>query len=104
MPTIRKKTASKPKKYVAELNRAVGDNIRKARAYFERRGIEADIVPHKTTLKLTKPNSMDWAEFKRIVHKSVQPRIGSVLLTSKTTGNVFVCNNRGNQPGKFVLV
>ncbi|MBY5728508.1 hypothetical protein [Rhizobium leguminosarum] len=64
----------------------------------------ADIVPHKTTLNLTKPATMDFNEFKRIVRKSVQPKIGSVLLVSKTTGNVFVCSNKGNRPGKFVLV
>lgn len=104
MPTIRRKKASDPREFIAELNRAIGDNIRKARLYFEKRGILVDIVPHKTTLNLTKPATMDFNEFKRIVRKSVQPKIGSVLLVSKTTGNVFVCNNKGNRPGKFVLV
>ncbi|MBB1251711.1 hypothetical protein [Rhizobium sp. G21] len=104
MPKTRRKVASKPRRYILELNRAVGDSVRKALRYFERRGIPADILPHKTTLQITKPDNMPFGEFLRIIGKGIQARIGSVIMFSQTTGNAFICNNRGNRPGKFFRV
>lgn len=102
MPTIRSKVDTS-REYVVELNRGDGDSVRKSKRYFERQGIEADLLPHKTTLNLIKPSGMRFARFKRIVARAVQPDIGSVVMFSRSTGNVFICNNRGNRPGALVL-
>jgi hypothetical protein len=40
------------KVYVAEFNRAYGDNIRTAASRLERQGLNVDKVPHKTTLRI----------------------------------------------------
>ena len=44
---------------------------------------------------------MSWDEFKAVIRAVLQPRIGSVVLSSCRTGRVFLCSNRGNQPGVF---
>ncbi|EJC70436.1 hypothetical protein Rleg5DRAFT_6244 [Rhizobium leguminosarum bv. viciae WSM1455] len=102
MPKIRKRTTER--EYILELNRANGDSVRKAQIYFERRGIATDVLPHKTTLLLKKPNEMDFTEFKLIVGGSVQRRIGSALMFSKFSGKAFIYSNKGNQPRRFISV
>jgi hypothetical protein len=32
----------------------------------------------------------------------LQPRRGSVMISSEATGRTYVCSNRGNQPGNFL--
>jgi hypothetical protein len=88
--------------YVAEFNRAYGDNIRMAARRLERRwGLNVDMLPHKTTLRIERPADMSWSTFKDALRSVIQPLRGAVLLFSKRTGNVFVCSNSGNQPGQF---
>jgi hypothetical protein len=89
------------KVYVAEFNRASGDNIRTCARRLGQRGLNVDIVPHKTTLRIERPANMDWSTFKNALRSVIQPMRGAVLLFSKSTGNVFVCSNAGNQPGRF---
>jgi hypothetical protein len=89
------------KVYVAEFNRAVGDNIRTCKRRLETQGLNVDIVPHKTTLRIERPANMSWPAFKQVLRSVIQPLRGAVLLFSRSTGNVFVCSNAGNQPGQF---
>jgi hypothetical protein len=90
------------KVYVAEFNRAHGDNIRTAARRLERRwGLNVDVEPHKTTLRIERPAEMSWSTFKDALRSVIQPQRGAVLVFSRTTGNVFVCSNAGNQPGRF---
>jgi hypothetical protein len=89
------------KVYVAEFNRTVGDNIRTCQRRLERQGLNVDSVPHKTTLRIERPADMSWHDFKQILRSVIQPLRGAVLLFSRSTGNVFVCSNAGNQPGRF---
>ncbi len=77
------------------------DNIRMAAAKLRRRGLDVDILPHKTSLRIRKPDEMDWRDLKRALRSVLQPRRGSVFLCSETTGRAFICNNAGNQPGRF---
>jgi hypothetical protein len=77
------------------------DNIRWVVAYLERHGITVTRIRHLTALLLERPPSMSWDEFKAVIRAVLQPRIGSVVLSSCRTGRVFLCSNRGNQPGVF---
>lgn len=77
-------------------------NIRMCARRLERRwGLNVDLVPHKTTLRIERPPDMSWQRFKDALRDVINPRLGAVLLFSKRTGNVFVCSNIGNQPGVF---
>ena len=97
-----KKTAKrKPRRYTAETNRAMRDSIRWVKGFLERQGIKVTLLAHLTSMLLERPPEMTWTGFKTLIRSVIQPRIGSVLLTSCTTGNVFLCSNRGNQPGVF---
>ncbi|BAQ48065.1 hypothetical protein Maq22A_c25955 [Methylobacterium aquaticum] len=87
--------------YGAEFNRSLGDNIRGVMRKLEKAGLDVSKPPHLTTLIIRRPLSMSWADFKAIIRSMIQPRIGSVFLTS-STGRMFVCSNRGNRPGRFV--
>lgn len=90
--------------YIVETNRVNGDNIARAVSYFERQGIPAERIPHKTTLRLFRPANMTFPTFARIVRGVIQRRIGSLLMFSTSTGNAFLCSNRGNRPGRFVRI
>jgi len=91
-----------PKIYVAEFNRAIGDSIRNCKRQLEGRwGLNVDLLPHKTTLRIERPREMSWPTFKDALRSVIQAQRGAVLLFSRSTGNVFVCSNAGNQPGRF---
>ena len=102
---MKTRTNEKPKRapwiYLAETNRALRDNVRWVVAYLERHGITVTRIRHLTALLLERPPSMSWAEFKAVIRSVLQPRIGSIVLSSCRTGRVFLCSNRGNQPGVF---
>jgi hypothetical protein len=95
------KAKQRPWTYAIETNRAVRDSIRWVQDFLEQHGIQVTRVAHLTSLLLERPATMTWDEFKAIIRKIVQPRIGSVMITSCRTGSVFLCSNRGNQPGEF---
>jgi hypothetical protein len=96
----------KPQKiYVAEFNRCRGDNIRVCARRLERRhGIPTSVIPHKTSLRIERPLDMDWPTFTQVIRRQLNPKIGSVLLHSQSTGNSFLCRNTGNRPGRFERV
>jgi hypothetical protein len=89
------------RRYFAEFNRVVGDNIRIAERSLNRKGMYAVVVPHKTTLVIERPSSMTWNQFKAAILAELQPRCGSVLISSEHSGRAWVCQNRGNRPGYF---
>lgn len=89
-------------RYFAEFNRVVRDNIRIAATTLRRQGLDAQVLPHKTSLLIERPRRMPWSDFTIAVAAVLQPQRGSVMLSSETTGNTFICNNRGNRPGRFV--
>jgi len=95
------KTKKTHREYGAEFNRVVGDNIRVAIRKLEKAGLKVRRPPHLTTLFIGRPLSMSWQDFKDILRSILQPRIGGVKLSS-STGRMFICSNRGNQPGRFV--
>ena len=101
--TIMNKTEAL-KTYVAEFNRAKGDNIRLIESHLQRRGIDATRLPHPTTILIERPSTMPWRDFKDAIRSVLQPRRGSVMIASQTTGKVFICSNRGNRPGLFQRV
>lgn len=88
--------------YVVEFNRCIGDNIYRLAEKLRRLGFSVLVLKHKTTLKIGRPRSIDWTRFKEIMRATIQKRHGSLFLCSKTTGNTFICSNRGNRPGRFV--
>lgn len=90
--------------YVAEFNRPQTDSIRKCSALLARWGLSVKRLPHLTTVLIERPASMSWRDFKAAIRSVLQPRRGSVLIASQTTGRVFICSNRGNQPGMFQRV
>lgn len=92
------------KRYVAEFNRPRGDSIAACAGNLTQRGLIVSRLPHLTTLLIEQPRDLPWRAFKAAVQFSLQPTRGSVVVTSCSTGRVFVCSNRGNHPGKFQLV
>ena len=92
------------RKYVAEFNRPRNDSIRVCAARLTRHGLSVMRLPHLTTILIERPESMAWSDFKAAIRSVLQPRRGSVVIASRTTGRVFICNNRGNQPGLFQRV
>jgi len=101
MKTKIEKVKQRRRIYAAETNRAMRDSTRWVKEFLERHGIKVTIIAHRTSVLLERPGTMSWPEFKDLIRLILQPRIGSVLLTSCTTGRVFLCSNRGNQPGVF---
>lgn len=89
-------------RYFGEFNRVICDNIRIAARRLRRLGLNAQVLPHKTSLVIVRPRGMSWADFTTAVAAVLQPRRGSVMLSSEATGSTFICNNRGNRPGRFI--
>ena len=89
------------KRYFAEFNRVVGDNIRRAAKSLSRFGLTATVLPHKTALIIERPKGMSWSHFKNAVLAVLQPRRGSVLLSSEYSGRAWICQNGGNRPRHF---
>lgn len=89
-------------RYFGEFNRVIRDNIRIAARRLRRLGLGAQVLPHKTSLVIERPRGMSWSDFTNAVGAVLQPRRGSVMLSSEATGNTFICNNRGNRPGRFI--
>ena len=100
--TSRKKKR-KLRRYSIELNRMLHNSSRWVAGQLERLGIKVQRMSHLTALLLELPPDMTWDEFKNVLRSVIQPGRGSVLVQSCVTGNVFVCDNRGNRPGRFVL-
>ena len=89
------------RRYFAEFNRAVGDNIRTAARRLNRMGLNAVVLPHRTSLVIERPNSMPWVQFTAAILAVLQPRRGSVMMSSEYSGRVWICQNGGNRPGRF---
>ena len=87
--------------YFGEFNRVVGDSIRNAMKILQSWGLDVQLLPHKTALRIERPKDMSWADFKRAIRAVPQPRRGSVMISSESSGRTYVCSNRGNQPGSF---
>lgn len=92
------------RRYIAEWNRVLGDNIRRAATRLQKKGVLVSVLPHKTALLIERPDEMGWIEFKNLVRNELNRRHGSVLLFSESTGNTFICQYRGNRPGRFQRV
>lgn len=88
-------------RYFAEFNRVRGDNIRRAATSLRRRGLDVSILAHRTSLEIIRPDEMSWKRFTNAIRAQLQPRRGSVLISSERTGNTFVCSFASNQPGRF---
>ncbi len=86
--------------YLAEFNRATGDNIKNVVRRLRDKGYEASTIRHKTTVLIRRPTDCEFKTFKSDLASLVQPRIGSMVLCS-TTGNFWLLDNKGNQPGVF---
>ncbi len=91
-------------RYIAEFNRAIYDNIRLAANILRKLGLSVQLVPHKTTLIIERPETITWAAFRRAIVAALQPRRGSVVIFSQYTGRSYLCSNQGNQPGQFQLI
>jgi len=91
------------RRYFAEFNRVTSDNIRIAAKKLARQGLSVTVLAHKTSLLIEKPDSMSWSELKDALRSVLQPRRGSVMLSSETTGKTFICRYGGNRPGDFIL-
>jgi hypothetical protein len=88
--------------YVLELNRPRWDNIRACARWLQRNyGLAVQILPHKTSIRITRPKHVSWLDFKKAVRAIIQPRRGSAMIFSQRPGNVYVCSNRANRPGHF---
>ncbi len=92
------------RRYISEWNRTIGDNIRVAARRLRGWGLNVSVLSHKTSLVIERPHGMAWSDFKTAIRSALQPRYGSVLIFSESTGKSFVCSNRGNRPGRFQRV
>lgn len=88
-------------RYFLEFNRVKGDSIRRTATRLRRRGLDATVISHRTALEIGRPDEMPWPDFTGAIRDQLQPRRGSVMMSSERTGNTFLCNNTGNQPGRF---
>lgn len=91
-------------RYVTEWNRVDGDNIRGAARRLRSKGLGVSVLAHPTSLLLERPKTMRWIDFKDAIRSELSRRSGSVLISSEKTGNSFICQNRGNRPGRFQRV
>jgi hypothetical protein len=89
------------RRYFAEFNRVMGDNIRIAARSLNRTGLQASLLPHKMSPVMERPRSMPWAQFTGAILAVLQPRRGSVMLSSEYSGKAWICQNSGNRPGHF---
>jgi hypothetical protein len=89
------------RRYFAEFNRVVGDNIRIAAKRLNRTGLNVSVLPHKTSLMIERPGSMPWPQFTAAILAVLQPRRGSVLMSSEHSGRAWICHSGGNRPGRF---
>ncbi len=88
-------------RYFAEFNRVRGDNIRRTAMRLRRLGLDVSVLAHRTSLEIIRPAGMSWRRFITAIRAQLQPRRGSVLLSSESTGNTFICSFARNQPGRF---
>ena len=89
------------RRYFAEFNRVIGDNIKIPARSLSRLGLNVSILPHKTSLIIERPRSMSWLQFTAAILAVLQPRRGSVIMSSEHSGKAWICQNRGNRPEKF---
>jgi hypothetical protein len=89
------------RRYFAEFNRVRGDNIRRTARVLRRQGFRVLVLPHRTALELRRPKDMPWTTFTGAIRAQLQTRRGSVMISSESTGNTFICSYAGNQPGRF---
>jgi hypothetical protein len=89
------------RRYFAEFNRVVGGNIRTAAKRLNRMGLNANILPHRTSLVIERLKSMPWAQCTAAILAVLQPRRGSVIMSSEYSGRAWICQNGGNRPGHF---
>lgn len=89
------------RRYFAEFNRVRGDNIRRAARTLRRLGLRVLVLPHRTALEIFRPKGMSWSVFASAIRAQLQPRRGSVMISSERTGNTFICSYAGNQPGRL---
>lgn len=92
------------KVYFAEFNRSRNDNIRLTARRLEHQGMDVTVIPHKTSLKIVRPADMAWSDFTRAISAELKPRLGSVMVHSQSTGNTFLCSEKGNRPRRFQRV
>jgi hypothetical protein len=99
MAKSRMKTLKKARKYGAEFNRCIGDNMRCVKRFMIDRGIRVKVDPdHPTLAVLYRPPQMSWQEFCRIIRAALQPVIGSALLFSPRSRRSWVVSQRGMRP------
>jgi hypothetical protein len=88
--------------YVAEFNRAYGDNIRMAARRLERRwGLNVDMLPHKTTLRIERPADMSWSTFKDALRSVIQPRAGPSCFSARGPATFLSVRTPAISPGSF---
>ncbi|GAM99791.1 hypothetical protein U91I_03446 [alpha proteobacterium U9-1i] len=93
------------KTYTFEFNRPRRDDYRGIRRRLEAAGLEVDKLPHKTLLRLRRnPDKLPWSDFLNLLVRAVDPRRGSFVLNSLTTGRAWTMSNAGNRPGELVDV
>lgn len=91
------------RRYLAEFNRCLGDNIGRVIRRLDRLGYDIERVPQLTALKITPPRGGDFSGLKSDLSALLQPRRGSLTLAS-SSGRSWSCSMRGNRPGDFVRI
>jgi hypothetical protein len=98
-----KKKLKVRRRYLAEFNRCVGDNIGRVIRRLQRLGYEVERVPQLTAVRITPPRSAAFQQLKADLQPLLQPRRGCMILAS-TSGRMWSCSMRGNQPRDFVRI
>src|SRR3546814_20109025 len=91
------------RRYVAEFNRCLGDNISRAIRRLERLGYEVERVSHLTTLSIRRPRGCSFAEFSDDLSALLHPRRGRVVLSSRS-GRAWFLILLGNQPASLCCI
>lgn len=88
--------------YFIEINRCLRDASARFIRHLERCGLIVERLPHKTAYRIVRPICVTFADMRQALTAGLNPRLGSVLLFSASTGNAWVMSNRGNRRGVFV--
>lgn len=99
----RKRLASPSREYFVEYNRCESDRPARLVRRLERIGLQVERSPHKTSLRIERrTEEVSFAQMQKALRQGIDPKIGSVILFSPSTGGVWIMQNRGNRPGVFV--
>lgn len=96
---------AKTRIYYIEINRCLNDASARFVRHIELCGLIVERLPHKTAFRVVRPvKQVTFSEMRQALAAGLHPKLGSILLFSKSSASAWVMSNRGNRRGVFVRV